>query len=339
MSGRLRIGLVGAGGNTRARHIPGFRALPGVELTAVVNSTRASSEAAARATGIPRVADHWRELVESSDVDAVCIGTWPYLHAEVAVAALRAGKHVLTEARMAATAEEAEAMRNALAEAQAINPGIVAQIVPSPITLPWDRTVGDILAAGTLGRISDVTIAHLHGAYLDPELPVSWRQRRELSGVNTLSLGIYYEAVLRWLQDDAAVVSATAATVTAWRKDGNGAPVRVDVPDRVSVDGVFSSGARLRCDISAVESAHPRNEIVLSGDRGELRLDPAEGRLLMRAGSDGWTEPAPDRRDGWRVEADFVDSIRAGVPVRLTDFETGVRYMRFTEQAWRAWQA
>ncbi len=72
---RLRVGFVGAGDNTRARHIPGFRALPNVELTVVANRTRESSERVARSHGIARVAADWREVVTAPDVDAVCIGT------------------------------------------------------------------------------------------------------------------------------------------------------------------------------------------------------------------------------------------------------------------------
>jgi predicted dehydrogenase len=114
----------------------------------------------------------------------------------------------------------------------------------------------------------------------------------------------------------------------------------VDVPDRVTVEAVFPDGALLRCDISAVEIERPRNEITLCGERGELRLDLAAGRLQTKAKAGDWcdVEPPLEKRGGWRVEADFVDSIRMGAPVRLTDFETGVRYMRFTEAAWRAWQ-
>lgn len=340
MSGTLRIGLVGAGANTRQKHIPGFRALPGVELTAVVNRTRASSEAVARAEGIPRVADHWREVVAADDIDAVCIGTWPHLHAEIAIAALRAGKHVLTEARMAASLAEAEAMQRAWEEAAAAKPGIVAQIVPSPVTLPWDATVAELLTEGALGRLTGVSIAHLHGAYANPQTPIAWRQRRELNGVNTLTLGIYYEAVQRWLADDATVVAAQAGIVTAERADETGARVTVDVPDRVRVDGVFANGASLRCELSAVETRNPRNEITVTGERGTLHLDLAAGRLRMRTDGGDWrdVDVAPRSRGEWRVEADFAESIRTGAPVRLTDFPTGVRYMRFTEAAWTAWQ-
>jgi predicted dehydrogenase len=342
MNSPLRIGFVGAGANTRDKHIPGFRALPGVELAAVVNRTRASSERVARENGIARVADDWRELIESPDIDAICIGTWPYLHAEVTIAALRAGKHVLTEARMAASLAEAEAMDAALVDARQNRPGIVAQIVPSPVTLPWDATMREFLAERALGRLHAVEIAHLHGAYADPATPIAWRQRKAWNGVNTLTLGIYYEAVQRWFGEEAEVLTAEAGMVIPERIDAaTGARVTVDVPDWVNVSGVLFGGVVLRAEFSAVETKRPRNEIVLHGEHGGLRLDLAKGKLWwlhVDGREEREIEIAPDKRDVWNVEADFVESIRTGAPVRLTDFATGVRYMRFTEAAWRAWQ-
>src|SRR5438067_12461387 len=93
-SSPLRVGLIGAGGNTKLRHIPGLRALPGVEIVAVCNRTDASTAAVARDYGIPRTFAQWEEVVADPDVDAVVIGTWPYLHAPITLAALAAGKHV-----------------------------------------------------------------------------------------------------------------------------------------------------------------------------------------------------------------------------------------------------
>ena len=94
----IRIGLVGAGDNTRRKHIPGLLAQEGVELVAVANRRRESSERVARDYGIARVCDDWREVVDADDLDAIVIGTWPYLHCPVTLAALATGKHVLTEA-------------------------------------------------------------------------------------------------------------------------------------------------------------------------------------------------------------------------------------------------
>ena len=64
----------------------------------------------AKEFGIARVHDDWRQVVEAADVDAICIGTWPYVHRELTVAALTAGKHVLCEARMAMNAAEGRQM-------------------------------------------------------------------------------------------------------------------------------------------------------------------------------------------------------------------------------------
>src|SRR3954471_3241124 len=137
MAKPLRVGLVGAGGNTRSRHIPGLRAVEGVEIVAVCNRRPASTAAAAREFGIPRTFDDWRDLVADPDVDAVVIGTWPYLHCPVTLAALEAGKHVLTEARLAMNAAEARLM----SEAASKHPHLVAQVVPSPFGLAGEAVM------------------------------------------------------------------------------------------------------------------------------------------------------------------------------------------------------
>src|SRR3954462_4235427 len=146
MTPALRVGLIGAGANTRTRHIPGLRAIPGVELVAVSNRRPESSAAAAREFGIPRTFDRWQDLVADPGVDAVVVGTWPYLHCPVTLAALAAGKHVLTEARMAMNAAEAHRMA---AEARG-RPDLVAQVVPSPFGLTGDAVVKELIRGGFL---------------------------------------------------------------------------------------------------------------------------------------------------------------------------------------------
>src|SRR3954447_19172171 len=96
----LRVGLIGAGGNTRLRHIPGLRALPEVELAAVCNRRPESTRAVAREYDIPRTYERWQDLLAAPEIDAIVIGTWPYLHCPITLQALEAGKHVLTEARL-----------------------------------------------------------------------------------------------------------------------------------------------------------------------------------------------------------------------------------------------
>ncbi|HUG10327.1 MAG TPA: Gfo/Idh/MocA family oxidoreductase [Opitutaceae bacterium] len=338
----LRIGFVGAGGNTRARHLPLLKRIPGVELVAVANRTRESAAKVATEFGIARVEDDWRAVVEASDVDAVVIGTWPYLHAEVTIAALRAGKHVLTEARMARDAAEAGLM---LAESRG-HPALVAQIVPSPFSLDVDSTVADILERGEIGRIREVVLVHTTASVADSAARQTWRQDFELSGFNTLTLGIYYEIAQRWLRRDPETIIADAAVHTPSRPavEGQGM-AEIQIPDSVTFSGqyaadaaVFAPGARIVGHFSGVERGQPRNEVRVNGEKGTLRFDVGRQELFITTEGAEQTANVPaEARRGWRVEEDFVESIRTGAPVRLTDFASGLRYMRVTEAIWRSW--
>jgi len=98
---RIRVGIVGAGGIVGSRHIPGLRRMPGVEIVAVANRSLESSQRAAAEFGIPRAYSNWEELIDADGIDAVLIGTWPYMHRDITLAALDSGRHVLCQARMA----------------------------------------------------------------------------------------------------------------------------------------------------------------------------------------------------------------------------------------------
>ena len=91
MAEPLRIGIAGAGKIVASEHAPRFRAIPGVELVAVANQTPESSRRAAAQMGIARTYGHWGELIEDDDIDAILVGTWPYLHAPIAIEDFAAG--------------------------------------------------------------------------------------------------------------------------------------------------------------------------------------------------------------------------------------------------------
>src|SRR5438093_1107169 len=173
----IRLGFVGAGRNTRDRHIPGFQKQPGVEFVAVANRSRESGERVAKQFGIRRVENDWRAVMAAPDVDAVCIGTWPYTHCEMTVAALAAGKHVLCEARMAMNAAEGRRMLEASRRA----PRLVAQLVPSPPTLEVDSTLKVLLAEGYVGEVLVVELSatRLREFPIPAERRVGWRVEEE----------------------------------------------------------------------------------------------------------------------------------------------------------------
>ena len=123
---------------------------------------------------MPRIYEHWQQIIEDRDVTAIVIGTWPYLHCPVTLAALEAGKHVLTEARLAMNAAEAHEMLQASKKYAPL----VAQVVPSPFGLKGTHVVRELLADGFLGELRDVQVTHMNAALADPAAPLSWRQTR-----------------------------------------------------------------------------------------------------------------------------------------------------------------
>lgn len=329
---KLRIGFIGAGANTRRMHIPGFHKLENVELSVVANRSIESATKVAKQDGIKRVAKDWRAVVEDPLIDAVCIGTWPYLHAEATIAALENGKHVLCEARMACNLAEARAM---YAASQARS-GLVAQIVPAPFSLDFDTTIRDMIRKGELGDLLEVRVVHTGGQSACPEVPMSWRQDIELSGNNILTMGIMHETVQRWVEDEPSWLLADGAVFQEQRKyPDSEAFTEVKVPDSLSILGRFQkTGARMVYHFSGVESGKPRMEFRLNGSKGALRFDAFQTALLFaKAGEVEEKKITLSRAEsrGWQVEADFVSSIREGAPVNRTSFEQGVRYMAFTE--------
>jgi predicted dehydrogenase len=338
----LRVGLIGAGANTRARHIPGLRALPQVEIVAVCNRRPESTAAVAREYGIPRACEQWEDVV-GAEVDAVVIGTWPYLHCPITLAALTAGKHVLTEARLALNAAEAHRM---LAAARR-HPKLVCQVVPSPYGLRGHAVMLDLLRGGFLGELREVHVCSLNGALADPAAPLSWRQDGALSGFNVLTLGIVHETLLRWVPPPVRVLAQAQAFTPTRIDPSSGARRPVGTPDSVQVLAELENGARAVYHFSGAVPFGQEAGIRLYGTEGVLHYDLNADRIRGASRTRGATPGPeafeeipipPERAMDWRVEADWVESIREGAPVRFTDFATGVAYMEFTEAVARSAQ-
>ncbi len=330
MNGPLRIGIVGAGRIVRAEHLPRFRAIDGVEIVVVANRDRASSERAASELGIPRAIDDWRALVGDPGVDAVLVGAWPVLHAPVTIAALEAGKHVLTEARMAATADDARAM---LRTAQA-HPDLTAMVVPASFSLWADGTIARLLREGAIGRVRHARVHWDASAPGDPG--DHWRWRREHSGQNVMALGILVEGMARWLGEPTAVTATTR--IGADPRMGPDGPFAPDVPDHVLAIVDHPDDVTATIEMSARTNATEPDGAVIHGTDGSLRIDLA-GRRLELIGRDGTRREvdihAEDRAE-WTAEIDFVAAIRGEAEVTLTDFATGVAYMAFLEAVERS---
>ena len=333
----IRVGIIGAGANTRKKHIPGLTAIDGVEIVSVSNRTMESSRRAADELGIPTVYEHWTELIAAPDTDAICIGTWPYMHRDMVLASLEAGKHVLTEARMAMSVAQAREMLDASRRA----PHLVAQIVPAPFTLFMEGTVQRLIADGYLGDILSIDATASWRNFIDREGPFTWRHDFDMSGYNVMLLGAVYENIQRLVGHATSVTAVTKVNV-AHRKDETGRRRAVPVPDHAEVLCEMACCAVLRMRFSEVTGLDLGPQMWLFGSEGTLKInydifrndDVQLNRLWGgRKGDEALSEikvPQADRGT-WRVEEEFIGAIRGQGPVTHTTFEDGVRYMELTE--------
>ncbi|MCX7713040.1 MAG: Gfo/Idh/MocA family oxidoreductase, partial [Chthoniobacterales bacterium] len=265
---KLRIGFIGAGGNTLARHIPGFLSVKNVELVAVANRSIESALKVSLEWNFQRAEEKWENIIQSSEIDIVCIGTWPSTHAQMTVAALKAGKHVLCEARMAANFVQAGQML----AASTANPHLAAWLVPAPFTLAHDQVARNILSSGQLGKPQKVIVDQRNSMFLDRSGPPPWRLLSQHSGVNILTLGIYYEILQRWLGTEATPTHAYAfrRSIPAdhpWRD--------VDLPEFLQVAAVYPAldNCPLEMHLSSIHEETPTNYISIQCEAGTLFWD------------------------------------------------------------------
>jgi predicted dehydrogenase len=329
----IRIAIIGAGANTRERHLPNLRAIAGVKLLGVVNRSRNSSEAVAEEWGIARVYDSWRAALADPAVDAVLIGTWPDSHCEIAVATLEAGKHVLCESRMARSAAEARAMLRAAQE----RPQLVAQLVPGPATLRVDRTIKRLLSEGWLGEVLAAEV-RVSGRFVDAQAPLHWRQDVDIVGVNIMLLGVWYECLSRWI-GTAVSVTAVGTTNVKVRRGAQGDLDAIAVPDHVDVVATMACGAQAHLQVSAITGLGP-TEAWLFGSEATLQFR-ANQLFGAPRGSESLEPVAirPEEEGRWRVEEDFIEAVRGLAAVTLTTFADGVRNMEFNEAVVRSMRA
>jgi predicted dehydrogenase len=167
------------------RTAPRFFDLPlSPVLSVLAGRDAAAVTAAAHRLGWGDTETDWRRLVERDDVDLVDICTPGDTHAEIAIAALAAGKHVLCEKPLANTVAEAEAM--VAAAAAAASSGALAMVGFTYRRVPAVTLARSLVAEGRLGQIRHVRAQYLQDWIADPAAPLSWRLQKEKAGSGAL---------------------------------------------------------------------------------------------------------------------------------------------------------
>jgi predicted dehydrogenase len=290
MTHPLRIALIGTGFMGKAhshawRTAPRFFDLPvDPTMAVIVGTDPGRTQAAAEKYGWAEASVDWRSVVERDDIDAVDICSPGDTHAEIAVAALAAGKHVLCEKPLANSLADARLM----ADAAGASPELIALCGFSYRRTPALALARTLIAEGRIGTVRHVRAQYLQDWLSDPEAPATWRLDRERAGSGALGdIGAHSVDTAQWLIDsqisEVSSVLRTFVTERPSRTDVVGlggiaddtAPrVPVTVDDAGAFTARFTDGALGVFEFSRMATGHRNaNRIEVNGDRGAISFD------------------------------------------------------------------
>jgi predicted dehydrogenase len=240
--------------------------------------------AAAKKWGWAESATDWREVIARDDIDVVDIVTPGDSHAEIAIAALEAGKHVLCEKPLANTVAEAEAMAEAAERAAAR--GIRAMVGFTYRRVPAVTFLRNLIAEGAVGTINHVRASYRQDWLVDPEMPLAWRLQKEHAGSGALGdIGAHAIDLAQFVTGlNLAKVSGVIDTIVKERPlaaSSSGLPGtagtgygQVTVDDIAIFTGRFETGALASFEASRFATGRKNAlEIEVSGDKGALAFD------------------------------------------------------------------
>ncbi|GED83759.1 Gfo/Idh/MocA family protein [Streptomyces sp. NPDC056309] len=287
----LRVGMVGYA-FMGAAHSQGWRTVGRVfdlphrpVLAVVAGRDGAAVRGAAARLGWADAETDWRALIARDDVDIVDICTPGDSHAEIAVAALEAGKHVLCEKPLANSVEEAREMTEAAERARAR--GQVAMVGFNYRRLPATALARRMVAEGRLGTLRHVRVSYLQDWLVDPEFPLTWRLRKDSAGSGALGdLGAHIVDLAQYLAGE-PITGVSAVTETFVRErplpagaaaglSGIGGSGRgeVTVDDAALFTARFGSGALASFEATRFASGRKNAlRIELNGAQGSLAFD------------------------------------------------------------------
>jgi predicted dehydrogenase len=283
------VGIIGTG-FARTTQLPAWRVCHGARVVAVASGQRENAEAAAREFDIPFVAADWREVIARGDVDLVSIVTPPVTHAEMALAALDAGKAVLCEKPMAMNAEESGRMRSRARET-----GRLALIDHELRFLPARRLMREMILGGEIGRVRHAKFVFRADSRAAADRPWNWWSDERAGGGALGAIGSHAVDALHWmLGTHVSHVSASLVThVRERRVPSSGETRRVTTDDEASlllnfVDGGAAESATGVVTISMIEAGSPEHSVEVFGSDGALKIDGVGELRRARVGGGQW---------------------------------------------------
>jgi predicted dehydrogenase len=273
----LSVALIGTKFMGRAhsnawRQAPRFFDLPtDVRMAAICGRDPVATRRAAKTLGWERAVYDWKAIVIDPTIDIVDICTPNDSHAEIAIAAARAGKAILCEKPLARNSAEARRMVDAVMRSR----------VPNMICFNYRRVPAvaltkEMIDAGEIGdRIYHFRTRYAQDWITDENFPIVWRLQSKIAGSGALGdIGAHIVDLARFLVGEIAGVSAANETFVKSRLTKNRRYAKVDVDDAVSVVGKFKNGAML--NLEATRFARGRKNHLsfeINGSCGSLTFD------------------------------------------------------------------
>ncbi|HEY1703337.1 MAG TPA: Gfo/Idh/MocA family oxidoreductase [Trebonia sp.] len=259
--------------HTVARAFPDVPLKP--ELTAICGRDKTATEEAAGRLGWKSSETDWHALIERDDVGLIDISAPGDTHAPIAIAALKAGKHVLCEKPLANTLVEAESMAEVAAEAYQKS-GARAMVGFNYRRVPALALARQYVDDGRIGTLRHVRAVYLQDWLSDPESPMTWRMQAERAGSGALGdLGAHIVDIVRYLTGEEIVsVSALSATFVDERPFADGGTGIVSVDDAVLFNAEMSGGGLASFEATRYATGHKNGlKVELNGSEGSIIFD------------------------------------------------------------------
>ncbi|HEV8547401.1 MAG TPA: Gfo/Idh/MocA family oxidoreductase, partial [Polyangiaceae bacterium] len=302
----LRVGVIGIGFGQHV-HVPAFRRDPRLRVDAIGASSVERARPVAERLGIPRAHGDWRELVADPELDALALSVPPRLQFEVALAALRAKKHLFAEKPLATSTAEAQALLDAAASA-----GVVGAVDFEFRVVPAWLAARRILTSGELGRVRRAYVTWRLETYAYRTHQRSWKRDGD-GGVLNLFVSHSFDSV-EWL-------FGRVARLAARLEPSSEGDARADV--WLEVEGGPAVSLSAGMDLPG-GSGH---RVEIYGDEGALVLENTTSdhiagftlKKVSRAGEVTAVElPAPKAGEDGRITAvaeivrRFADAVQTG---------------------------
>ncbi|MFE4194750.1 Gfo/Idh/MocA family protein [Paenarthrobacter sp. NPDC056912] len=255
------------------RNVASFFDVPAFEQKMLVGRDAALVAEAAAKYGWAESATDWRSVISRDDIDIVDICAPGWMHAEIALEALAAGKHVLVEKPLANTLGEAELMAEAAASAR--DRGVQSMIGFNYRRVPALALARELIADGRLGTVRHVRAAYLQDFLSDVETPMSWRLRKETAGSGALGdiASHAIDQVQHLTGETVTEVTGTLRTFVAERP-GPGGMEKVTVDDAAWTTLGLTGGLSASVEASRVATGQKNSlKIEIYGSLGSLTFD------------------------------------------------------------------